>query len=162
MRRLLLVRHAHAEKQSPSHGDIERRLDERGMKDAARLAKLVSGLNLEVDQIVSSPAMRTQSTARAILQGLSLSRLKLCYEERIYDGDRATLIEVLRHLPDACQTIVIVGHNPGISRLANWVCDDDELGEFEPAYGLLVQADLDHWVNAMKGCFEKVKLLKPH
>jgi len=161
MRQMLLVRHAHAEKQAPHRSDIERRLDERGLKDAAHLAEAVHKANLSVDRLMSSPAMRTQSTARALLHGLGLSHLKLVFEERIYDADRATLVEVLRHVPDESQTIILVGHNPGISRLARWACDDDDLAEFEPAEALLLRSTLDHWVNAMKGSFDVVKSFKP-
>lgn len=161
MRKLLLVRHAHAEKQPANRSDNERRLDDRGLADAHDLSLQVKALKLKFDRVISSPAMRTQTTARAVLTGLSLSRLQLHYEERIYDADRATLIEVVRHIPDDCQAVALVGHNPGISRLARWCVDDEALTEFVPGQALLIQAELEHWVNACKGQFSLSKTLLP-
>jgi phosphohistidine phosphatase len=161
MRHLLLVRHAHAEKQPSLRLDYERRLDERGLKDATWLTEAVKTLKCSMQRVISSPAMRTQTTARAVLEGLSLSRLQLHYEERIYDADRATLIELVRHFPDDCHSLTLVGHNPGISRLARWLCDDEDMDEFVPGQAVLVKADLEHWVDSHKGLFECVKILKP-
>jgi len=161
MRKLVLIRHAHAEKQPAGRDDYERRLDERGTQDAKHIAQQLAALKLSVDRLISSPAVRTQATARALLHALGLSRLQLGFEERIYDADRATLIEVLRHCEDSAKTIALIGHNPGISRLARWCCDADLMEEFVPGQAVVLTAQLEHWVDASKGGFLLQKTLKP-
>ena len=56
---------------------------------------------------------------------------------------------------------LLVGHHPGISRLARWLTDDDELDEFTPATLLGTGAELDRWEDAERGLFQRLLLLRP-
>src|SRR5262252_3145908 len=62
MRRLMLLRHAKTETDAPSGRDQDRRLDERGRKDAAEIGSWI-GRNPPFPSLVQvSPAVRAQQT----------------------------------------------------------------------------------------------------
>ena len=62
MRRLLLFRHAKAERSEPGTQDRSRGLIDRGRKDAARIGAYMATHALVPDRVMMSPAARTQET----------------------------------------------------------------------------------------------------
>src|ERR1035437_9442585 len=62
MRRLLLLRHAKAERSEPGTKDLSRVLIDRGRKDAAKIGAYMAAHALVPDRVVLSPAARTQET----------------------------------------------------------------------------------------------------
>ena len=62
MRRLLLFRHAKAERSEPGMEDRARRLVERGQKDAATVGAYMASHALVPDRVMTSPSARTQET----------------------------------------------------------------------------------------------------
>src|SRR5476649_2793392 len=62
MRRLILFRHAKAERSEPGMADRARALIERGRKDAGKIGAYLAGHALVPDRVVISPAARTQET----------------------------------------------------------------------------------------------------
>lgn len=105
---LLLWRHAEAE---DGEDDLKRRLTERGEKQARRMASWLQE-NMPKDlRIVVSPAIRTQQTAQA---------LKLPFETQRKIGPEACVSELIAASgwPDARGSVLIVGHQPSLGRLA--------------------------------------------
>jgi phosphohistidine phosphatase len=106
---LLLWRHAEAE---DGEDDLKRRLTERGEKQARRMAVWLHE-NMPKDlRIVVSPAIRTQQTAQA---------LKLPFETQRKIGPDACVSELIAASgwPDARGSVLIVGHQPSLGRLAS-------------------------------------------
>src|SRR5215468_2630580 len=62
MRRLMLLRHAKTETDAPSGRDQDRRLDERGLKDAAEMGAWIGTHPPFPNQVMVSPAVRTTQT----------------------------------------------------------------------------------------------------
>jgi len=110
---LILWRHAEAESTLP---DLGRKLTAKGEKQARRVAQWLNDHLPESARIVSSPAVRTQQTARALVE---LSDRKLKIVQGLAPG--ATAEEFLRSVdwPDARGTIVAVGHQPTLGLVAS-------------------------------------------
>jgi phosphohistidine phosphatase len=117
-RTLTLVRHAKAE-QVRGKPDHERELAPRGRKDARAIGvwlsdpahAVVHGLAL------CSTSERTRQTLHAICVA-GASTMDAVFDERIYDATAATLLEILREVPDSVDAVLMIGHAPGIPVLA--------------------------------------------
>lgn len=114
MKKLLLIRHGEAQN-SAEGGDFYRPLTARGMADVTRLAQKLEAEGLIPDEIMSSQALRTTTTANIIAGQLRLSPAKL--SRAIYEASERTLLNTINNLNDTIAFAAIVGHNPGIAYL---------------------------------------------
>ena len=161
MKELWILRHAHAEPYRDEESDFARRLDGRGESEAAAIGRLCAALHLGFDCILASPAARTLATARAVALALADAGPKFLENPSIYLADRRTLVAIVRSLPEDCSRALVVGHNPGVSRLAHWATEDDRVGELRPATLVGTRADIDRWSDADEGLFERLRILRP-
>ncbi len=114
MKRLILMRHGKAERSSPG-GDFERALTERGFADAALMGRLLADEGLAPDLALVSAARRTQDTWRGV--STTFPDARAAHLRSLYhaSADRV-LFEVEAHAEEA-DTIMVVGHNPGLHEL---------------------------------------------
>lgn len=119
MKTLILTRHAKSSWKDAGLSDHDRPLNERGRGDAPRMAAHLAA-NYPVPQhIVSSTALRAATTARSLAERLACPAENLAYLPRLYLADPATLLAVARELPDELDTVMLVGHNPGMTEFLN-------------------------------------------
>jgi phosphohistidine phosphatase len=161
MKLVTIVRHAHAEKHDGDVEDFERRLDKRGRREAEQMADLAHALGLRPDHVVSSPAVRAISTAKEFARSLGFPLKRIRHDDRIYLAERATLATILRSTPASARHVLLVGHNPGISRLVAWLTGDDGGGELPTAALCTLGASIERWSELDGGLFEKVRLRWP-
>jgi phosphohistidine phosphatase len=103
---LLLWRHAEAWDASDQQPhDLLRPLTPRGTKQAQRMAKWLDQHMPEGVRILSSPALRCESTVAALHR-----KYKLC-PELAPDGTARGLLDIA-HWPDARTPVLVVGHQP--------------------------------------------------
>jgi phosphohistidine phosphatase len=119
MKTLLLVRHAKSSRDEPSLPDTERQLSGRGRRDAPRMGRRLHERGIELDLMVSSPALRALATAKIIARQLRYPRTRIAVDDRLYPGAARTLLEVIRGLDESLARVMLVGHNPGLSELAH-------------------------------------------
>jgi len=117
MRRLLLFRHAKATV-ATGHHDHKRALIDRGRRDAARIATFLKVSGLVPELVVHSDAHRARETAETALDLWPRSVEARC-EPRLYEASRPEVEAIVRALPDAFATIMLVGHNPSVADVAN-------------------------------------------
>jgi phosphohistidine phosphatase len=106
---LLLWRHAEAEEASTD--DLNRRLTERGERQARSMAQWIRNHQPKDLRIVVSPAVRCQQTAQA---------LKLPFETVRKLGPDACVSELMAATgwPAAQGAVLVVGHQPTLGRMA--------------------------------------------
>jgi phosphohistidine phosphatase len=117
-RQLVLVRHGHAEPEREGLADIDRALDERGRKEAALGARDLLQARYAPDLLLTSNAQRARATAALLTRGLGLDEEYIRVEPVLYLASSTTLLQVLQQCPDTARTVLLVGHNPGLSELA--------------------------------------------
>jgi phosphohistidine phosphatase len=131
---LLLWRHAEALDASEDQpDDLQRPLSPRGFKQAQRMAKWLDQHLPEGTRILSSPALRCESTVAALRR-----KYKLC-PQLAPDSDPQALLE-LAQWPDARTPVLIVGHQPTMGQVAAQL-----LGL--PAQGLSVRKGAVWWLR---------------
>lgn len=117
MKTLSLVRHASSGWDEMSLSDRARPLDPRGERDLAQMARICAGLRDRPDLIVSSPAVRALTTARAIAEGFGRQRDSIRIDDRVYAGSARALLQIIEQLDDSLAHVAVVGHNPELLEL---------------------------------------------
>ena len=119
MKVLVLVRHAKSSWKDPTLDDRERPLNKRGERDAPEMGARLARRKHRPDLIVSSPAVRALQTARIIANKLGYARKEIVVEERLYGAGVVELLDVIRNADESVATLMLFGHNPGLTELAN-------------------------------------------
>ena len=115
MRELILLRHAHAEPAAAGQPDLDRPLSADGLAEAAAAGRWLSEQSLVPDRVLCSPARRSRETLEAVLEAIGYVDQRL--EDRIYEATAGTLAELADANREA-ERLLLVGHNPGLERLA--------------------------------------------
>jgi phosphohistidine phosphatase len=114
-RTVVLLRHAKSD-WSQGASDLSRPLGRRGRRQASQAARWLADNLATVDLAVVSPARRARSTwelASAPLGSAIPTRL----DDRVYAASVNDLLDIVRRLPEPLETVVLVGHNPGLHEL---------------------------------------------
>jgi phosphohistidine phosphatase len=119
MKTLTLIRHAKSSWNEPSVRDFDRTLNERGTRDAPVMGRRLAERDPGIDLIVTSPAKRARKTAGIIASAIGYPEQSIHLEPGIYEASAAELLEIVRHLPEEKMHVAMVGHNPGMTDIAN-------------------------------------------
>ncbi|MGH2559932.1 MAG: SixA phosphatase family protein [Thermomicrobiales bacterium] len=150
MKTLLILRHAKTRADAP-HGDWERRLTERGERDAATMGRVIASLPDVPEVIVTSDAVRARQTAEIVVETSGLSA-PITLDPRIYAAEWRTLLVVVRGLPDDAGCVLIVGHNPGFEELAAALAAGDAAIDHLPTAGLVqLDFEMEAWRAIRRG-----------
>jgi len=123
MKRLLIVRHAKSSWDFPHLSDFERPLNNRGKNDAPDMAKRFLEAGINIQQLISSPANRALSTAREFARELGFAKEEIIEDENHYHASSSALRSMVRHFDNEFDSIMIFGHNPGLTYLINELSD---------------------------------------
>jgi phosphohistidine phosphatase len=144
LKTLYILRHAKAAPES-GEGDAERPLMKRGRKAAAAMGGYLAGLQPSPTLVLCSTARRTRETLDAILPALD-AEPQLLIEEALYLAGVSRLLDRLQRLPEQAQSVLLIGHNPGLHQLAASLASEaGELAESFPAAALAVLRVSGHW-----------------
>ena len=119
MKRLLLLRHAKAVPTTEPLADIDRPLAERGERDARRIGKRLMEQRLRPALMVSSPAARALRTAQLVADELDHAPEAIALDRGLYLAEPAALVAIIARQDAAIETLLVVGHNPGLSELVH-------------------------------------------
>ncbi len=117
MPELLLLRHAKSDWQDRSLDDFDRPLSPRGRRAAPQMGRFLAEQGLEPDLVLCSPARRAVETLELLLTALA-SAPEISYLKTLYLAPPSRLLAVLRRQSQERGRIMLVGHNPGLHRLA--------------------------------------------
>ncbi len=124
--------------------DRRRPLNKRGKRDAPEMGKRLARRGLQVDRILSSPATRAIKTARLMAEALAYSKEEIVTDGRIYPGDTEELMAVIHDCEDNLHTVMLVGHNPGLTDLVNHL--GTQRIENVPTCGVVeMRFDVERW-----------------
>lgn len=120
MRRLLLLRHAKTEKDGPTGKDRDRRLDERGWRDAAEIGAYLTEPDLLPDHAFVSTAVRARQTWDGVsAQWPKTSKIAVDHLDELYSADVGGLLGIIQAAAgDNPQRLLVIAHNPGLHELA--------------------------------------------
>ncbi len=119
MKNLVLIRHAKSSWDNAGLDDFDRSVNTRGKNDAPLMAERLKEREISPDLFLSSPANRAVTTARTIADGIDYPIEKIIPDEEIYLAHVEELIALLSEADNSNDRIFLVGHNPGLTNLAN-------------------------------------------
>jgi phosphohistidine phosphatase len=141
MKTLLILRHAKSSWKKPV-ADRDRPLNKRGKSDAPRMGKVLREAGLQPDLIISSTAKRARSTAEKVAQHSGHPGVVELSND-LYLGGPESYCRVLRGVPDAHESVLVVGHNPGLEMLLEALTGREEV---LPTAALAhVHIEIEHW-----------------
>jgi phosphohistidine phosphatase len=146
---LFLIRHAYAKEASRGDKDVERILSSQGVQDASNMGKFLSKIPLSLDAFFTSHAFRAKATATLIAEQIKFEG-EVVENEELYEATARTMMNFINVLDDHWQTVFIVGHNPTITYLAEYIAKD-EIGNVEPCGVVHLRFDLDSWAEVSQG-----------
>ena len=153
-RYLTLIRHAEA---GSEHGsrirDCDRPLTERGRQDASRLGGRLAVLGIEPGRVWTSDAERALTTTQILAAAIELPPGRLEIRSGLYLAHMGTLCDFIREADADIQHLVVVGHNPGLSELWNWLCDKEGFGLPTCGWAQL-ELGISRWTQLDRGCAE--------
>jgi phosphohistidine phosphatase len=117
MRRLLLLRHAEAERSLPGAADRDRALVERGCNDARLIGNYIVRHGLAPDRVLVSSAARARETwecaAKALARPVETEIL-----DELYNAAPHDMLATIREIGPSSPAVLAVGHNPGLHEAA--------------------------------------------
>lgn len=144
MKILTLVRHAKSSWSDATLGDRQRPLNKRGKHDAPIMGRRIADHGIRPSLIISSPAERAWTTAKTIAEELSYPLEFLQREDSLYLASLDDFLDVLIAQDKDFNSIMVVGHNPGMTDFANFLSPG--LTHNLPTAGVVsVEIDQDHW-----------------
>ena len=115
-KKLVLLRHA---KSAWPDGvpDHHRPLASRGRRDAPAAGRWLRRTGCVPDHVLCSTARRARETWQLAQAELDMQP-PAAFEPGVYEASAGSLLEIVRRLPPAAHTVVVVGHDPAIPELA--------------------------------------------
>ena len=117
MRRLILMRHGEAERPNAVVDDFDRSLDEAGRAESRRMGRALAEAGFAPDLALVSAARRTLETWAGVAAAFA-DDVAVEQSRGLYAASAVTLSAAVTEAAGRAQTIMLVGHNPGIHQYA--------------------------------------------
>lgn len=114
MRKIVLLRHAHAEPARAGQTDIERPLSTGGLAEAEAAGRWLREQSLVPDAVLCSTATRARQTLDGVRRALALPEAR--FSADLYEAMPGELIRQLDTVAEA-GCVLLIGHNPGLEEL---------------------------------------------
>lgn len=113
---IYLLRHGKSAWDHPEIEDIKRELLPVGIKRTKRISNYLKEINVKIDLVICSPAVRAISTAEIICKSLNLP--KPIINDNLYPCGSDEIFNSIIGIDDSINSVLLVAHNPGISYFA--------------------------------------------
>jgi phosphohistidine phosphatase len=156
VKRLTLMRHGDAQWKDPEVADFARPLNRRGSSESEAMGRRLSDLSLVPELIIASPARRTQQTSEIVAREMGLLPRSIRFEEALYLAGTQEILRLVRTIGPRVPHLMVVGHNPGISELANLLAPHADVGGLATAAFCTITFDTDYWSGVGPGAMRDV------
>ena len=116
MNRLILLRHGDADRDSATGGDFDRALSAGGLAEVSAMGLTLVAMGLVPDLALVSSAARTRQTWAELATVFPGTRVE--FDNGLYLAEAESIAQILNGDPGDCDTLMVIGHNPGLQELA--------------------------------------------
>ncbi|MEM7423379.1 MAG: histidine phosphatase family protein [Pseudomonadota bacterium] len=151
MRKVILMRHAKSSWDDPRLDDHDRPLNGRGKRAAPAMARWLTSRGHLPGQILWSSSTRTRATVklmRRTVPDLPSPRIACA----LYHAAPDTMLGYLRDAPEDVDTVMLVGHQPGLGALTRMLTGGQPprrcaraFEEFPTAAAAVLEIDVPGW-----------------
>jgi phosphohistidine phosphatase len=124
MKTLYLIRHAKSGWKDYALSDIDRPLNKRGKRDSPVMGKRLKAKQVLPDSIISSPAVRAFTTAKAISTEIGFDTEKIIVDKNLYECNSEGIIDVIKQTEITVDSLFVFGHNPEFTHLADFFTNE--------------------------------------
>ena len=159
MKQIYVLRHAKSSWNNSNLSDFERPLSKRGIRDANKLSIFLKNMDLMIDIVLCSTAVRAKDTFDLTACGFNFEIDKANYTDKLYFGDVSSIIMRLKEIDNSFKNILIVGHNPTLHHLVESLTNT-KIDRFKTCNLAIITHD-DNW-NSLGSKKSSLKsLIKP-
>ncbi len=159
MKTLLILRHAKSSWKDEELDDHERPLNKRGLNDAPRMGTLIKEHDLVPEYILSSSAVRARHTAELVAEHCGYEG-EISGGRELYSFASGDYLDALEKVDDGYSRVMVVGHNPGLEELAEWLTGF--YTNLPTATLAVLRLDINHWSELEEGGVgELVQVFRP-
>ncbi|MES9821459.1 MAG: histidine phosphatase family protein [Candidatus Thiodiazotropha sp.] len=163
-RELMLLRHGKSD-WSQQLEDFKRPLKDRGKRGAQRMGVWLLQQQLQPDYVISSPAERAIVTAQKTVKAMGGDADAIVQDRRIYAANVGELLRVLSDVPPDSKRVMLVGHNPGLEMLTEYLHGEriplPSDGKLIPTATLAHIEMPDDWIDLKAGDGELLSIVRP-
>jgi phosphohistidine phosphatase len=153
MKRLYVLRHAKSSWDDADLADHDRPLSARGRRAADAIGRHLRAERIEPELVLCSSSTRTRETlARIGLEGE--------IERELYGASAGELIARLRALPGSVESVLVLGHNPGMHDLARALADGPR-DDYPTGALATIDLDVDDWSAIAPGRGRLIDFVRP-
>ena len=116
MKTLLIMRHAKSDWSQPGLSDHDRPLNKRGLRNAPAMGDWLISQGIQPELAISSTAARAKSTTGFVLAQFD-HEIPMHFDSGLYLASPESWRTIIPVYADSEETILIIGHNPGLERL---------------------------------------------
>ncbi|MFN3316439.1 MAG: SixA phosphatase family protein [Raineya sp.] len=152
MKKIYILRHAEA---VSGYDDFNRQLSANGYRQATALGKTLAEEKHQIDEVLTSAAIRTLTTAHIVAEQINLDSKQIQAHQELYNATVRVWLQKIQEVDENTKNLMLVGHNPHISYLVELLSGEafDGLGT---AHLALLETD-KKWQNIGE---KTAKLLK--
>lgn len=154
MKTLYLARHAKSFWGDQSQPDFDRPLNKRGKRDAPFMGEVLRDKKVKPDLIICSPAKRTKKTAIEIADKIRYDEKKILFDDILYEASSNAILGLIKKVDDKYESLMIFGHNPGLTLLNNHV--SDQYLDNIPTCGIVALQSEKKWSEIGKNSFKQI------
>jgi phosphohistidine phosphatase len=141
---LMLLRHAKSSWKDKHLKDFDRPLKKKGEDTAELIGKILAHGGFLPDLVLSSPAKRAKETIEIVNKN-SGHKSSTQFVETFYMAEPGEYIRALRELPDKVNSVMLVGHNPGLEALLQML--EGKVNALSTGALAIVELELTHWAD---------------
>ncbi|WP_282609868.1 histidine phosphatase family protein [Pelagibius sp. Alg239-R121] len=168
MKKLYLLRHAKSDWKTPARGDFERPLAARGHMAAPRMGREMVRLGIAPALVLCSTARRAAQTYDLMTECMPPAH-KVEHREDLYMAPPAKLKSIVQQQSDEFETMMLIGHNPGMEALAGQLAGNDSDAEalsaldekFPTAAIAAFELPVEHWKDLAEDRGKLVQFVRP-
>ena len=154
MKHLLLLRHAKSSWKDSSLSDHDRPLNKRGKRTAPIMGQRLSRKLIQPQHIISSTAKRALDTASIVANAIKYDKERIETNRNLFHAWPEEMLEVASKCDNSITVLMLIGHNPGTTDLANQLL---ALNHFDnvPTAGLVtIGININDWKALNQNNFE--------
>jgi phosphohistidine phosphatase len=151
MKLLYVIRHAKSSWDDIDLNDFDRPLNERGKRDAPRMAKRLKEKEIVPDLMLSSPAKRALSTAKRMAAALDYPKEKIKTDKTLYHADEETIYSVIHGVKNKHDVLFVFGHNPGLTDFVNSMSNESPIDNVPTCGVVAFSIEINDWAALKPG-----------
>jgi phosphohistidine phosphatase len=147
MKTIAMIRHAKSSWATGISSDKLRPLNDRGVRDAPIMASHLQNLLPTIHYLAVSSATRTRETAHHFQRVYGADIAQTQYHDQLYHGMPQDYETLLYTLDSSINTVAMIGHNPGMTVMANLAASDEYIDNVATCGIFLLRTEIDSWTD---------------